>query len=238
MGRSNFHSLRSLPRAFVDGLPDPLIGEFELPREESHKFRKVLRLTDGDEVAILPGDGRLVRCGLRDDSCVPLETHHPTTESYLRLTVALGLPRQESLEQSLRMATEIGAAAFVVFPTDRSVVRWDKATVAKKFERLSKIIRESAEVSYRTVLPSIQWRESLGDVLKEWPDSVVLSEQENAPCTVHTPHEGIQTIVIGAEGGWSPREVELIGDRALSLGPRVLRVDTAVASACARFLLS
>lgn len=237
MGRGNVHTLRSLPRAFIDGLSNPLIEHFTLPTEELHKFRKVLRLTDGDEIAIMPGDGRLVRCALEGSGCVPRETHLPETESRLRLTVALGLPRQESLEESLRMATEIGVLSFIVFPTDRSVVRWDNATVGKKFERLRKIVREAAEVSYRTVLPTIEWCESLSRVLSRWPEATVFSELEDAPLATQVRDEEEHTIVIGAEGGWSPKEVAQIGERARSLGPRVLRVDTAVAAACARFLV-
>ena len=238
MGSSDIQPIRSLPRAFVPGLSDPLVDPFDLPKEEQNKFKKVLRLVDGDLVAVLPGDGRLVRCELTGDQCRPLDTVWPQTESRLRLTVALGLSRPDSLEESIRMATEIGAAGFVVFPADRSVVRWDKVLATKKFERLSNIIREAAEVCFRTSLPKIEWRDSLKSVLTDWPEAVVFSEVEGLGSFELALGLENATIVIGPEGGWSPREVSLIGERAVSLGPRVLRVDTAVASACARMLCS
>ena len=236
MGSRDVPPLRSLPRAFVPWLSDPLIEPFDLPKEEQNKFKKVLRLEDGDLVAILPGDGRLVRCELDGIICRPLDTVWPQTESKLRLTVALGLPRPENLEESIRMATEIGAADFVVFLADRSVVRWDKELATKKFERLSHIVREAAEVSFRTVLPNIEWRDSLKKVLMDWPEAVVMSETEGIQECHFSESRVAETIVIGPEGGWSPREVEMIGARAVSLGPRVFRVDTAVAAACAKFL--
>ena len=63
-------------------------------------------------------------------------------------------------------------------------------------------------------------------------------EQMAPEIGTHIPLKGQWEVVIGPEGGWSPREVELIGDRAVTLGPRVLRVDTAAAAACALALLA
>lgn len=236
MDRGNFPSLRSLPRAFVTGVPDPCDEPFELPKEEFDKFHKVLRLGTGDQVAILPGDGRLIRCELNGRSVVPLETQAPQTESQIRLTVALGLPRAETLEEAVRMATEMGAAGFLFFPAERSVVRWDKDKRAQKLSRLQKIAREAAEVSFRTRLPWMDWCESLSEVLRRDPGALVLSERETVQEPFATGEEDV-TIVIGPEGGWAPREVELIADRGMTLGPRVLRVDSAVAAACALVLL-
>ena len=77
----------------------------------------------------------------------------------------------------------------------------------------------------------------LGAVLKQWPDAVVLSEVEGIPRHL-TPAGDEMAVVIGPEGGWAPRELALIGDRGVTLGPRVLRVDTATAAAAALLLLS
>ena len=90
MGRGGVPTLRALPRAFVPGLPDPLTEPFEVPKEEWKKFHNVLRLGSGDQVAILPNDGRLVRCELQGHEAIPLETLRPETEPLLHLRVALG----------------------------------------------------------------------------------------------------------------------------------------------------
>lgn len=224
-------ALRSLPRAFVE-LPKDLPARVELPEPEARKFRHVLRLGTGDEVALLPGDGRLIRCTLDGKEVVPTEVLFPETEAARRVTVALGLPKPDKLEESVRMATELGAAHFILFPAERSVVRWDPAKFASRLSRLEAIAREAAEVSFRTMLPGFTVLMSLRQLLDQTPDALVLSESETAPAQ-WPALGGAATLVIGPEGGWAPKEVEMVGDRAVSLGPRVLRVDTAVASACA-----
>lgn len=236
MGSGGTASIRSLPRVFIPGVPDPCIDYFELPKEEYDKFHKVLRLSAGNEIAVLPNDGRLVRCRLQGRGADPVETLRPDTESPVDLTLALALPKPEKLEESVRMATELGVRKFVVFPSDRTVVKWDADKTANKLARLERIAREAAEVSFRTKLPLFEKRSSLVDVLKEWPEAIVMSESETAPRSRLIGSSLV--LVVGPEGGWSPKEVAAIGDRAISLGPRVFRVDTAVAAACSLALLA
>lgn len=228
--------MRALPRAFVPGLELELDTYVELPKEEYDKFHKVLRLGTGDEVALLPNDGRLFRCTLQGRGCVPLSIESPGTETPVRLVLALALSKPDALESSVRMATEIGTAAFVLFPSDRSVVKWTPDKLTAKVERLSKIAREAAEVSYRTRLPEFHTADSLASVLKTKPEALVLSESESDKRPLVAQDAGSLMLVVGPEGGWSPREAAAIGDRAVTLGSRVLRVDTAVAVACGRVL--
>lgn len=220
----------------MPGWPAELPELFELPAEETRKFRNVLRLGTGDQVAVLPGDGRVIRCELRGHSVAPLEVVDPGTESVRHVTIGLGMPRQEKLEESVRMGTEMGVSEFIIFPAERSVVKWDGAKLEAKLKRLETISREAAEVSFRTRLPKISFVNTLTKVLEERPEALVLSEVEGVSPRIEPSSK--MTLLIGPEGGWAPREVALIGDRALTLGPRVLRVDTAVAAACALALLA
>lgn len=235
MDRGNLPPLRSLPRVFLLGI-EPEEQVIELPAEEFKKLTKVLRMGSGDQLAVLPGDGRLLRCELQGRSAVILETLHPQTESHVKLTLCQALPRAEKLEEVVRMGTEMGVSRFIVFPSDRSVVKWDDSKLHEKLKRLAAIAREAAEVAFRTHLPEFLNYGSLKEVLEAIPNAQVLSEVEAVSNPLHKSAE--MTLVIGPEGGWSPREVELIGDRAVTLGPRVLRVDTAAAAACALALLS
>lgn len=227
--------IRALPRAFVLGIESELPESIELPNDEFKKFHDVLRLRSGAEIAILPGDGRLIRCRMEGRSAVPLEVVAPQTESPVRLTLALAYPKPDKLDESLRMATEMGAAAFVLFPSRRSVVKWDEEKLNSKQRRWEAIIREAAEVSFRTHLPSLGFVKDLTSVLAQFPHAQILSEVEGIPRGYAASES--PCLVVGPEGGWDPREVAEIGDRAITLGPRVLRVDTAVAAACALALL-
>lgn len=236
MDRGDFAPLRSLPRAFVEGVGEQLPGTLELPAEENHKFRKVLRLAVGAQVAILPGDGRLIRCRLEQTGARPLEVLWPDTEAKRALTIALGIPKPDKLDESVRVAAELGVSEMWFFPADRTVVRWDEQKRAQRLRRLNHIAREACEVCFRVRLPRLRFETSLEAVLAARPDAQVLSEVEAVVRTLDFEGDDA-TLVIGPEGGWSPQEVARIGDRAVTLGPRVLRVDTAVAAACALALL-
>lgn len=226
--------LRALPRTFVPGASFEE-GYIELPQDELDKLRKVLRLSTGAEVAILPDDGTLVRCRLDGRRAVALAVERPETEATMALTLAQALPKGDKLEEIVRASTELGVARFIVFPSERTVVRWEPQKVQDRLRRLGTIAREAAEVSFRTRLPKIEWRESLAAVLKAEPDALVLSESEAATALL-SPRERM-TLVVGPEGGWSKKEFEAIGDRGVTLGPRVLRVDHAGPSAAAILLL-
>jgi len=235
LGRGDIPPLRSLPRMFVPIPTDAQIGDvIELPKEEVDKLRKVLRLGAGALIVLLAGDGRVFRATFTGQEAELTEAEKVETEATKRVTLAQALPKPDKLDEVIRMGTEMGVSRFVLFPSERSVVKWDRAKVEDRLRRLRAIAREAAEVSFRTHIPEIILIGSLTDLLQGTPDSLVLSEFENVGSHLR---DGVSanelTIVIGPEGGWAPREVTLIGDRAVTLGPRVLRVDTAAAAAVA-----
>lgn len=227
--------LRALPRVFLPGL-DTTQESYDLPKEEVEKFRKVLRLAEGDQIAVLPNDGSLIRCEFRAKQAWPLATEHPNTEPALKLTLAQAFPKGDRLDTILRMGTELGVSRFLLFPAERSVVRWDAAKIQERRRRFEAIIREAAEQAFRSVLPAIEVTGSLAEVIKSDPDAVILSEFEGIGKRL-SPKGERMTIVVGPEGGWAPREVALIGDRGVTLGPLVLRTDTAGIAAAAALLI-
>jgi 16S rRNA (uracil1498-N3)-methyltransferase len=227
-------SLRSLPRVFIPGASAE--APFELPQEELDKLRKVLRLSSGADIAVMPDDGSLIHCRLEGREAVPLEVVRPQTEAALDLTIAQALPKGDKLDDIVKACTSLGANRFLLFAAERTVVQWDAKKMDKRLGRLRTIAREEAEVCFRTRLPCIEVASGLSDVLEREPGAVVLSEVEGlgGKLTRVGPR---MTVVIGPEGGWSPKELRLIGDRGVSLGPRVLRVEHAAAAAAAILLL-
>ena len=230
--------LRSLPRVFVPGA-DPS-GAIELPKEEVDKLRKVLRLTSGAHIGVLPNDGRLIRCVFDGHEALPIEVVTPNTEPALELTIAQALPKGDKLDEIVRACSELGASHFMLFPSERTVVKWDERKKADRVHRLETIAREAAEVSFRTILPTFRLEKDLRSVLDGSPSAIVLSEVEGVSATLVSA-VGAQTritLVVGPEGGWARGELEVIGSRGVSLGPRVLRVDHAAAAAAAILLLN
>ena len=227
--------LRALPRVFVLGASaEELI---ELPSSEVDKLRKVLRLSAGAQIAVLPNDGTVIRAEFTGRDAKPLAVERPEVESELELTVLQALPKGDKLDEIVRACTELGAARFVLFPSERTVVQWDEKKVQGRIQRLETIAREAAEVSFRSRLPEIAYLASLNVALNAYPHSVVLSEVEGEHKLLGRIGNRM-AICVGPEGGWSRRELALIGDRGVTLGPRVLRVDHAAPAACAILLLN
>jgi 16S rRNA (uracil1498-N3)-methyltransferase len=227
--------LRALPRVFVLGAtPEDLI---ELPSQEVDKLRKVLRLGGGAQIAVIPNDGTIIRAEFTGRDAKPISVESPDVEPKLHLTVVQALPKGDKLDEIVRACTEIGAARFVIFPSERTVVQWDAKKVEDRLHRLAVIAREAAEVSFRTRLPEIRYLPSLKAALDEFPDARVLSESEGEERLLAKTGSSM-AIVVGPEGGWSKQELELIGNRGVTLGPRVLRVDHAAPAAAAILLLN
>jgi 16S rRNA (uracil1498-N3)-methyltransferase len=224
--------LRALPRVFVPGANPP--DAIELPKDEVDKLRKVLRLSAGAQIAVLPNDGSIVRCVFRNHFAEPIEVVHPNSEATVALTVAQALPKGDKLDEIVRACTEIGVARFVLFSSDRTVVRWDDKKTQDRLRRLETIARESSEMSFRTKLPTFELAANLDEVLEKLPNAAVLSESEKE--TKALPSDST-AVVVGPEGGWTPREFEAIGSRGVTLGPRVLRVEHAAPAAAAMLLL-
>ena len=167
---------RALPRVFLPDA-DPA-GAIEVPPDEWRKLTKVLRLSPGAEIAILPNDGTLVRCKLGNKFATPMEVLTPQTEPNCEVIVCQALPKGDKLDEIIRSCTSIGATRFEFFASDRTVVRWDAEKTSERLNRLNTIAMEACEVSYRTKLPEIVGAKSLEDVLKRYPDAQVLSEAE------------------------------------------------------------
>ncbi len=73
----------------------------------------------------------------------------------LQVTIASGYPKGDKLDLIVQKGTELGAAAFIGFPAQTSVVKWDQKKLQKKQQRLQKIAQEAAEQSQRQIAPAI-----------------------------------------------------------------------------------
>ena len=187
-------NLRSLPRVFIPEASAE--GPIELPKEELNKLRKVLRLSPGADIAVLPNDGTLIHCRLETTFATPIEVHSPQTEPEFKLTLAQALPKGDKMDEIVRACTEIGVTHFLVFPSDRTVVRWDEKKTLDRVARLQAISREAAEVCFRTRIPTFEVASNLKEVLQRHPDAVVLSEVEGIDPGLQKKGNAM-TIVVG-----------------------------------------
>lgn len=209
-----------------------------LSKEDSHHALRVLRLRLGSTVQAA-WEGRRFAGELIQQNglaALRLKDELPSTEASLRLTLYQGLPKGDKLEGVIRSATELGAAAIVPCLFSRCVARAEAVQEGRKRERLLKIAREAAMLSYRTALPEIGELlnfEALCDALMS--HQLVLAPWEEADAPLPAVPEGVTDIalVIGPEGGITAEEIKRLAAVPVSLGPRILRTETAGAAAMA-----
>ncbi|HYI66641.1 MAG TPA: RsmE family RNA methyltransferase [Candidatus Limnocylindrales bacterium] len=222
----------TLHRFFV--APEALDGNrFPLPPSIERQVRGVLRMTDGERLVLLPGDGSQALCRLDGADCVVEERSAVASEPRHRLTVVQALLKGDALEEVVQHATEIGVAAFQLIVTERCVAR---EISPRRLARLRAIAREAAEQSERGIVPPIAEPVSLRDTLAA--GSVLLYERHDG--TGLAALDPPPVVIIGAEGGFSPAEVDAAREAGAtigSLGPRILRSQT-VAVAAAAVILS
>jgi 16S rRNA (uracil1498-N3)-methyltransferase len=133
------------------------------------------------------------------------------------LTIAVAPPKGERAEWLVQKCTEVGVDRIVWLDAERSVVRWNGDRAEQHLARFRRIATEAALQSRRVWLPVIE-----GPV----PATAVLPTAAAAEPGGRAVAAGDTTIAVGPEGGWSDAESELAATH-VSLGPHVLRVETA-----------
>jgi 16S rRNA (uracil1498-N3)-methyltransferase len=166
----------------------------------------------------------------------------PAEELPVRLTLLLSLIKFDRFEWAVEKATELGVAAIVPVSAERSEKGLASGAI-KRLERWRKIARESSQQSRRLRLPEVLapvgCREALATVADH---RLFLDEQRDAPpvpAVLPRPRPEHIAVLVGPEGGWTVFERELAaaaGWAPVSLGPLVLRAETAALAALAILL--
>lgn len=229
-------SMRRLPVAEIAGEG----AERALDREGA-KHAKVLRLREGDELELFDGNGGRARAVLLSDGRYRVLERLPQRAKLSALELVLCLPKLPDLESAVRMATELGVTAIHLAMSDHSIVKLDDQRGAQKIERLRKIALEASRQSERDELPTLHAPRPLSDFWgpddpfdDPFGDRFIALERSQAGRARRRSDSA--AILIGPEGGFSEREVseaERAGWSAISLGPTILRVSTAVAAGIA-----
>ncbi len=224
---------------FVEDLESP-----ELCAEDARHLADVLRLKPGETVAAGDGAGSWRTCtfvvspaadGRRSSghggraSRVGLEvagTVHRVQRPLPALEIAVSWAKADRTEWAVAKLVELGVDLITPLVADRTVVRPDRESSARRQDRLRRIVREAAMQSRRPLLPRLGRTESLDEVLSRSPGpGTALAEPGGGPVSLATP-----VVLVGPEGGWSPRELALVENK-VSLGDGVLRVETAALAA-------
>ncbi len=232
---------RSAPRLFIDG-PLEAGQQRRLDGNAAHYLGSVMRLSPGEYVILL--DNVTGEWAARVES-VAKRTVDVTLVEQLRqrepvpdLWLCVAPIKKPHFDLVMEKATELGVARIMPVLTRRSVV--DRVNM----DRSRAIVTEAAEQCARTTLPDIGSLQPLAALLADWPADRALffaDEQGGDPAArVFADHIGPAALLIGPEGGFDDAERVRIGalgqSRAVSLGPRILRAETAAIAASALWM--
>lgn len=221
--------------------PEAVSGDTAvLSGEEFHHARTTLRLGPGDQVNFIDGVGGLFEASFatvgKDQAVLDVLSRTVQPEPVLAITIAMGIVKGERYEWACQKGTELGASAFIPLITERTEVKvrlpW------KRLERLQRIIVSSCKQCGQARFPILHEPIHLSDLATGAFDlSVAFWEGSwTRPLTElrrTVPTRGRCLMVVGPVGGFSPDEAKMLKNRGCflaTLGPRILRTETAVAA--------
>ncbi len=232
-----------MPRFFTD-MPLPVGGSYTLDADAARHIAGALRMRIGEALTLCDGAGTDYACTLtavgKEAVTVTVDAALPnTSEPSLAVTLYMGLPKADKMEWIIQKAVELGVSAMVPVATARCVVKLAAGDGAKKQARWQKIAAEAAGQSGRGIIPAVEtplsWREALARLERE--NTLICYEGGGQPMgELVSPADRGLSLVVGPEGGFDPTEVaavKAVGGRVATLGPRILRCETAPIAALA-----
>lgn len=235
--------MRMSTRLFVSG-PLGNGGDIELSGEQARYLGRVLRARIGDRVAVFNGDDgefaaevRSIRKGvIRLAILAAVENH---AESPLGAHLVQGISRGERMDFVVQKATELGVKTITPVLTDYGVVKLDESRSEKRREHWQRIAESACEQCGRVRPPLVESPIPLnrwfGGAHGDRTRLVLKPGADKRLADVGSPQTEV-CLLIGPEGGFSDREYDdarAAGFNAVSLGPRVLRTETAAIAAMA-----
>lgn len=150
-------------------------GTLTIGGEDAHHLSRVMRAVPGDKVICCDGKGRSVLAALtlvgKDEVTAEIvEEVAETNEAALDVWIAQSLPKGDKLETVIQKCTEVGAAGFLPFLSERTIVQYDAKKEEKRRSRWQKIAKEAAEQAHRSLIPEVaaplSWKELLREAAR------------------------------------------------------------------------
>jgi 16S rRNA (uracil1498-N3)-methyltransferase len=197
--------------------------------QQLHQLRHVLRLRAGDRVHVFDGEQPCDWLIELPGRVVGESAQAP--EPRTRLAAYPALLHRDKFESVLQKLTEIGACSITPVLTARGLVR--EAPDERRYARWRAIMREAAEQSGRGRVPWLGATLGFADAVASAPGARLVAYEVERECTLRQvlrPQPREVSVFVGPEGGFTPEEIaaaRVSGARVVTLGPRVLRTETA-----------
>lgn len=239
----------SLTRMFVARGLTPG-SELRLGKEAARYLGRVLRLRAGDTVLVFNGDdgewsAEIRQLGNSDITLVVHDSIERKSESGLDVHLVQGISRGERMDFVVQKATELGVRHITPVLTDYGVVKLDDKRALKRRSHWQRVAESACEQSGRICPPQVDAPLALNDWFgatrntdgrdRDCSDLILRPGAKNSLGALGTPQTRL-CLLIGPEGGFSEREyddADAAGFEAVSLGPRILRTETAAVAAIA-----
>ena len=212
-----------------------------LDEPQSHYLNKVLRMEAGRELQVFNGDGKEYRATItkvdkRAVEIAVLSGAEINRESPLHTHLAIGISRGERMDWVLQKATELGVTKITPLFTERTEVRLQGERLEKKIQHWQQITLSACEQCQRNVPPQLLPAQDISSFLPQDNSALKLVLHHRSEQTLRQlPPPSSVTLLVGPEGGLSEREIESAVRQfdytPLTLGPRVLRTETAPVAA-------
>lgn len=226
-------------------------GHITISGPDVRHITQVLRMGAGDIITVLDGEGRAYEARIENVSrdkvrCEILEQGQAGGEPPVRVTLVQGISKGDKMDLVMQKGTELGVTSLIPVICRYSVVKMTPRKAAERRDRWQRIAVEAAKQCRRSVVPRVAtpatWQEALEDIPQE---AVALMPYEGETDQkmrdvlrkLDAPSEVF--IFIGPEGGIHPEEFEMAQWRGVipvTLGPRILRTETAGLAALAMVL--
>jgi 16S rRNA (uracil1498-N3)-methyltransferase len=225
-----------ITRIFIDK-PLAANSELALDRDAVRHLVTVLRLKAGDSLCLFNGQGgeypaEIIAAGAKAVSVRTADYNSTDRESPLRTLLGIAISRGERFEWVLQKATELGVSEIFPLYSERTEVKLKGDREEKKHGRWQQVLISACEQCGRNRLPVLHNPQSLEDWLAVAAAvKLVLhhrSTQTLQALAAQAPDSA--ALLVGPEGGLSAAEIRQAQDcgfQALTLGPRVLRTETA-----------
>ncbi|MGI9308260.1 MAG: 16S rRNA (uracil(1498)-N(3))-methyltransferase [Gammaproteobacteria bacterium] len=210
----------------------------ELDGSAARHIARVLRLSAGDRVVLFDGagiehDSTLIEVGKNRVRLAVGPGVAADTEAATRISLWQGLCRGARMDSIIQKTTELGVSAIEPFYADRGIVRMDAQRAEKRLARWREIAISACEQCGRAILPDIAAPVELSEKLAQsaaTDTKILLHPEAEEPLETVLQDASSITLLVGPEGGLTPVEVKQAteeGFRAVRLGKRILRTETA-----------
>lgn len=235
-----------IPKFFSDNITG---SNIIISGEDAIHLIRALRVSRGENITVCDMKGNDYHCRVesvdRNEVIAEIISAEPClAEPKRKITLFQALPKGDKMELIVQKSVELGVCEIVPVFTHRCISRPDGASLEKKIARWQKIAAEAAKQSGRGIIPLIKpaivFQQAI-EQMKLFKTSILFYEQATVPLKGLLEGHGATAILTGPEGGFEAEEIVTATDAGINictLGPRILRCETAPLAALSIILAS